>query len=104
MTAQGKTEGRHPGSSLSPYFTTLKGSHKKTLDIFFAAPTGRNDFWGDRKPRVADFVLTLGCHVLPFQGVPQPRKIPSSYHLPYLITKVLAFDIPVKASQQGFDE
>ena len=26
-------------------------------------------FLGDRVPRVADCVLTLGCHVLPFQGI-----------------------------------
>ena len=37
-------------------------------EIFRADPTGRNDFWGDRKPRVADFVPSLSCHVLPFQG------------------------------------
>jgi len=70
MTAQGKTEGRHPGSSLPPpIHTTLKGSHKNSFDVFCAALSGRNIFWGDRVPRVADCVLTLGCHVLPFQGI-----------------------------------
>ena len=35
----------------------------------------RAEYFGDRVPRVADYVLTLGCHVLPFQGVYAPVPI-----------------------------
>ena len=41
MTVQGKTEGRHPGSSLPPIYTTLKGSHKKTANEVCAALSGQ---------------------------------------------------------------
>jgi hypothetical protein len=55
-------------SKTTACFRGLKGSHRKLLDEFCAALSGRNIFWGDCVPRVADCVLTLGCHVLPFQG------------------------------------
>ena len=67
MTAQGKTEGRHPGSSLPPPFYDPERVAQKPL-VRFVSPLQGGMFLGDRIPRVADCVLTLGCHVLPFQG------------------------------------
>jgi len=82
MTAQGKTEGRHPGSSLPiTFFTTLKGSHKNRWYVLYR-PFRAEYFWGDRVPRVADCVLTLGCHVLPFQGDSAAILNPLSYQTP----------------------
>jgi len=69
MTAQSKTAGRHPGLSLPSIFFDPEGVAQKTLAGFVPPLQGERIFFGDRIPRVADFVLTLGCDVLPFQGV-----------------------------------
>jgi len=91
MTAQGKTEGRHPGSSLPPtFFTTLKGSHKIRWYVL-CRPFRAEYFGGNRVPRVATFVLTLGYYVLPFQGDSAAILKPSSYQTSrgHLTTKIL---------------
>ena len=69
MTAQGKTAGRHPGLSLPSIFFDPEGVVQKTLAGFVSPLQGGRIFFLDRIPRVADFVLTLGCDVLPFQGI-----------------------------------
>jgi len=62
MTAQGKTEGRHPGLSLPLIFLRpWRGRTNKFIEAFCAAPTGRKKFFGESH--------TQGGGLRPYSGL-----------------------------------
>jgi len=73
MTAQGKTEGRHPGSPLSPHFyDPARVAHKIRLTHFVPPIQGGKDLWETAYLGWRTSSLPWAIMFCPFRAFPQP--------------------------------